>query len=849
MDRKMKRILAVILLCAVMLGVGFGTENAAAAVPNGELTQGDYDQADRVLAQVYNLAETSEGPARIRDYLGSAPGVRTDTVTENGETLTWTMESGIVCSYSPDVRQLMERDGAGERTGTMAQASGDTEVIPYGTQDRAHGSDVYLFEPYYGLSDDFTDHYQTLAKKLARETGATYHYYKGNAATVENIADALQAGGVVIFNSHGTTDYTGSGGDSTSGATTSYLCLQTGQGLTAEDYAQGHALYGGLQDGLHYYQVDGTALTGRMDGPGCGGMVWMAICLGMATDGLEGPLLEAGLGAVYGYSQSVTFKGDACFSEEFFESLLAGHDVAKAAADMKEACGEWDYSPKLCQKAGLSSFYMAKTKEEAQKSRAAFPILVSAEDPYPGKGAVDDTQTVLGTWKLEDWFQITAEAQDPAMGTVSVQGLRVIADPAEGYEAAECAVSPEDAATVTQKGNEFWLSNLTKDCRVTVRFRQRERGTVTFRLPEGISQPEIPAYLGDRIRLPEPEGTLETTEIRYRFAGWSESEISEPQKKLGLLKAGADYTVDQAEKVLYGIFEYLGDGEGRACWFEEAREGTDHTGTYVLLSEGYALDCGDMTGCLLPLNQTGMVLNEGILAKATQNWTLRVNRISGTDRYVIRLNGAETAAYLAWDGTAEGLTVTANFGKEEAQWRITYRDGNPVIASVKDPNRTLQSTGSGEERRLICAEPGLGEDLSWHKAPADLTLWYTAASIPAGQVSVSATPAEGELPADGSFTAEVKLGNETALPKTAVLCLAQYDEAGALLQMSMDRVLTAGPRQTVMGTIQTDRLDPGVRTVKLMILDWDGLRPMCGASVWIRGDSHGGSLGDRSTKE
>ena len=450
MNQRMKRILAIVLLWTMVLGVGINAGDAAAAATVGELTQEDYDRADQVLAEVYDLAETPEGLARIRDYLGSAPGVKADSLGENGETLIWTMESGIVCSYSPDVQQLMEQDGAGDRIETMAaRPAGDTEVIPYGAEGQAHGSDVYLFEPYYGLSEDFTDHYQILAKKLARDSGTTYHYYKGDAATVENIADALQAGGVVILNSHGITDYTGSGGDSTSGATTSYLCLQTGQGLTVEDYAQGHALYGGLRDGLHYYQVDGTVLTGRMDGPGCGGLVWMAICLGMATDGLEGPLMEAGLGAVYGYSQSVTFKGDACFSEEFFESLLAGNDVAKAAADMKEACGEWDYSPKLCQKAGLSSFYMAKTKEDAQKGRAAFPILVSAEDPYPGKGSVDDTQTVLGTWKLEDWFQITAETQDSAMGTVSVQGLRVIADPAEGYEVAGCTVSPEGAAIMT----------------------------------------------------------------------------------------------------------------------------------------------------------------------------------------------------------------------------------------------------------------------------------------------------------------------------------------------------------------------------------------------------------------
>lgn len=834
MDPKIKRFLAALLLWAMVLSLGVGRESAAAADPAGELTQGDYDRADRVLAEVYALAETPEGAGQIRAYLASVPDVQADSLVEKGEALTWTMDSGIVCSYSPDVRQLMERDGAGHRAEVQ---TADTEVISYGSQDQTHGSDVYLFEPYYGLSEDFTDHYQTLAKKLAKDSGAAYHYYKGDAATVENIAEALERGGVVIFNSHGTTDYTGSDGDSTSGATISYLCLQTGQGLTAEDYAQGHALYGGVRDGLRYYQVDGTVLTGRMEGPGCGGLVWMAICLGMATEGLEGPLLEAGLGAVYGYSQSVTFKGDACFSEEFFESLLSGGDIAKAAADMKEACGEWDYSPKLCQKAGLSSFYMAKTKEEAQKSRAAFPILVSAEDPYPGKGAVDDTQRVRGTWKLEDRFRITAESQDEAMGSVTVQGLRVIADPAEGYEAADCTVTPAGAAAVTQKGNEFWLSDLIRDCRVTVRFRQRDRGTLTFHLPEGMYQPGLEAYLGDTVPLPEPQGIPETAEIRYRFGGWSETAVPSPEKKPRLLAAGSDYAVTEPEKTLYGVLEYMGDGEGRACWFTLAEDGTDHTGTYAVLSEGYALDCGDAAGRFLPLEQTGMAQNGEILNRPSREWTLRVNRISGTNRYVLRLNGTSSTAYLAWDGIGDGVTATANFGKEEAQWRIVYENGAPVIRNVKDPDRVLRCEGTGGLGRLICAGADRGAALRWYRGPQDLTTWYTSEPLGAGRVLARVESSGEELPAEGTLTIDVKLENETALPKTAVLCLAQYDGSGELLEISMDRTLTAAPRQTAAERVEITAKDPMVRTVKLMVLDREGLRPLCGAGVWIRGAS------------
>ena len=49
MDPKIKRFLAALLLWAMVLSLGVGRESAAAADPAGELTQGDYDRADRVL--------------------------------------------------------------------------------------------------------------------------------------------------------------------------------------------------------------------------------------------------------------------------------------------------------------------------------------------------------------------------------------------------------------------------------------------------------------------------------------------------------------------------------------------------------------------------------------------------------------------------------------------------------------------------------------------------------------------------------------------------------------------------------------------------------------------------------
>ena len=134
---------------------------------------------------------------------------------------------------------------------------------------------------------------------------------------------------------------------------------------------------------MRYYEVDGTVIANHMEKPANGGLVWMAICLGMATDGLEGPLMDAGVGVVYGYSQSVTFIGDYCFEEEFFNKLLQGGTVAESIRTMKARYGNWDCSPAIL---GSDSSQTAASLEEAVRKHAAFPIVVSAEDAYPGHG-------------------------------------------------------------------------------------------------------------------------------------------------------------------------------------------------------------------------------------------------------------------------------------------------------------------------------------------------------------------------------------------------------------------------------------------------------------------------------
>ena len=204
---------------------------------------------------------------------------------------------------------------------------------------------------------------------------------------------------------------------------------------------------------MRYYEVDGTVIANHMEKPANGGLVWMAIFLGMATDGLEGPLMDAGVGVVYGYSQSVTFIGDYCFEEEFFNKLLQGGTVAESIRTMKARYGNWDCSPAIL---GSDSSQTAASLEEAVRKHAAFPIAVSAEDAYPGHGKVDAVQEVSSVWSLLESFTaaVTTDAPETA-GTVVQKGMTVTAVPARGYYADGATVTPEGAAVVTQEGDLF----------------------------------------------------------------------------------------------------------------------------------------------------------------------------------------------------------------------------------------------------------------------------------------------------------------------------------------------------------------------------------------------------------
>ncbi len=71
-------------------------------------------------------------------------------------------------------------------------------------------------------------------------------------------------------------------------------------------------------------------------------------------------------------------------------------------------------------------------------------------------------------------YTVTAAAEPPEGGTVTVEGRTVTAFPNQGWTVEGWSLDPADAATVTREGSVFTLTELEADCVLTVRFALRD---------------------------------------------------------------------------------------------------------------------------------------------------------------------------------------------------------------------------------------------------------------------------------------------------------------------------------------------------------------------------------------
>ena len=558
------------------------------------LTDEDYAIVNDVFAQIDAMedapAKKSASRTQITDAAAqivmASENYVEGSLERNGNSFTWWTDEGIRCIYNPYMREKYDN----------MQAPADPEPAGIYNAPKAtkggwpSGNQVYLIAPYYGIDDSFTDQYKNEAKAIASAIGDTdgYTLYSGSSVTVDSVADAIENGAVVIFDSHGTTDYDGSyvcddpDGyevyDYVSKAKYSYLCLTNKSGLTTADYNAG-ATYFTDSEGIMCACINGAAIANHMDKNSPSGLLWMAICLGMATDTMCEPMREKGVEVVYGYSQSVTFAGDYCFEETFWDNMTAGKDVATSIAAMKSKWGNWDWSEPIAASYGYSG--SGYTLAQARQYRSAFPIVVSDEDAHPGQrdsgtnyGACSE-QTVKSTYTLYSQYNVTAKSNNNAWGTVSANGSTITASPASGYFAQGYTVL-NGTATVTQNGNTFSVA-ADSDCTIQINFAAKTAVTVNF---SGANVSGQTGYAGDAMALPTaeaPEG--------YKFLGWMTAPLSgDTTEKPSYY---TDSFIPTGNTTLYALYSYVdsASGGGSGDYVKVTETPADWSGEYLIVYE------------------------------------------------------------------------------------------------------------------------------------------------------------------------------------------------------------------------------------------------------------------------
>jgi hypothetical protein len=663
---------------------------------------------DRIAAYNAKIEEIIDAVTSSSTYV---PG----TLERHGNFFFWVDTDGNPNGYSPSLRA---RQRAGAIPGADPMDYAATEVVSYTSKGGFPGSvDVAAFQPYIGIDGSFTNQYEVRCNAIAQSTGGTGTTYKTNNANINNIGLALSTCGVVIFDSHGTTDYEG-WNDYTSQANSSYLCLTTGTGITSADKASATGDYGtyyhAFQSGSTWC-IDGTAMTNHMTTDSPDGILWMAICLGMATDGLQAPIRSRGMEVVYGYSQSVTFSGDYKYEGFFWPYMCEDHTVAESAAYMKtKANCDWDPA------------YSSYSYSQAVANHVAFPIFVSSEDVYPGHGNVDVIQPVYSTYTLYTQYNITAVSNNDEWGTVSVAGRTITATPATGYEIVGYQVL-SGTAEVTRDGNKFQVQAET-DCTIQINFAARVPATVNFSVPEGVSCDTFTGYVGDTLVMPTPTGTPAGNAHNYAFLGWTLTEIEEDVTEFPVFqKAGTELTVSVPETTYYALYSYFvaedGFTEGEFTLVSSAP--TNWAGEYVLTYQGQKIlgasgnySTVNISTDVYDLSEIGGVLSGNILSNIPDEYIYTIEESNG-GTYALKMKEQDT--WLALTSDSNSLMTADDNNENTSCWNLSCNSEGVQIASAVYPNRTIRFNNRASAFR--CYKSGQ-QQISLYAA-AQGTKWYT----------------------------------------------------------------------------------------------------------------------------
>lgn len=254
-----------------------------------------------------------------------------------------------------------------------------------------------------------------------------------------------------------------------------------------------------------------------------------------------------------------------------------------------------------------------------------------------------DYQTPSGEAMNTTSYTITAVANNAAWGSVSLSGRTVTATPNTGYYAESATVSPAGAATLTQSGNTFTVSNLTADCTVTVNFAAKTACTVSFAANGGTgTMASQQVYAGEDFTLPACGFTAPGGQ---RFAGWKWSLDNAVYQPNATVTVNGDCTFTAQWQALSSDAEYVLVETAPADW----------SGDYLIVCNAgpYAMD-GSLTSLDATSNYKTVTLSDKtITVSADENDFYFTVEPNGSG-YAIK---AASGKYIGWaSNSGNGLT-------------------------------------------------------------------------------------------------------------------------------------------------------------------------------------------------
>ena len=743
-----RKLLAVLLVMVLVLGL-FPTFAAAqttsakrvhvfTALENAAL---DTDVFAKIEIAKANAAQPMGGVAKLQeaDYVNMIPQVidaikssKTyvpGTLQQNGNFLVWETTVGIPCCYDPrmeaELHNTENEPSAEEIARIEAQAEAMVQDFSQTRGGSPSSTKIGLIQPYWESSSSYSDssftsyspYYKTVWQNLYGATGGTGMRYSMTNATVDNIANTLEQCGLVIFDSHGTTDYSGSNGDYTSRANSSYLCLTTNSGVTSTDTAARTGTYGtyyNAMKGSGYAYVNGDCIAAHMDQNAPNSMLYMGICLGMATDKMFTGLRAKGVEVVYGYSQSVSFKGELKSIQSIMSYIQNGKTAAYAIEQSQVDLGcQWDPA------------YSSYSESSAKSNKVAFPVVVSDEDTYLGHGNVDCVQTAHSTWTLfgsTTSYTVTATSNNTSYGTVSVSGNTITASPKTGYYAAGYTVT-SGTATVVQNGNTFTVTP-SSNCTVRINFAAKSTYTLTYKA-NGTTISTASVYSGEAAALP----TTATAYDGYTFVGWALNTVSETTTKPSYYAPGASYT-PTASTTFYAVYTRVSGGTGSVTYNLVSSAPSDWAGNYVITygsSPSYVL-----TGMTPSSNGASIEATSNRTAYSSTGMSLSSSKLSNVaDKYVFTV--ASTGSYYTirskTTGTYLGMTSGSylagytTYSSSYCRW--TMGVGSSASSAKNAANGSYPYLGFTTSSNYFWSNSSANTNIRWWKETSNGTTYYS----------------------------------------------------------------------------------------------------------------------------